>query len=220
MQHYRLTPEHSHPAQADDAFSSWQYLRQTFSADDLVLIGDSAGGHMVLLLLQTLHTLKQAQPSLCIAICPWTDIGERGESMTSNNRFDLVQGWMAIRFGEWLDPDKRYGRENLSPISYDYAGLAPLYVQVGGREVLRDMIVEFADVQAANGADVMLDLWDDMPHNFPAYDSLFNSSTQAVERISELLVRRSNPLYQLSYLPDVTRVAQGCFISMAQPNQS
>ncbi|MDG1737676.1 MAG: alpha/beta hydrolase fold domain-containing protein [Paracoccaceae bacterium] len=54
----------------------------------------------------------------------------------------------------------------------DYTGLAPIYMQAGGREDLRDMIVEFADEQAAKGTDIQLDLWPDMPHNFLLYDSL------------------------------------------------
>ena len=138
---------------------------------------------MALSLLQTLKAEGLPQPALCIGLCPWTDIGARGDSMRDNDAYDLVQGWMALRFGEWLDPDGRFGREALSPISHNYAGLAPLYLQSGGREVLRDMIGDFADVQKANDADVMLDLWEDMPHDFQAYDSLKSSSRAALTRI-------------------------------------
>lgn len=191
MPHYRLTPEHPHPAQADDALAAWRYLRSSRPAEKIALIGDSAGGHMALMLLQTLRAQELAQPCLCVAICPWTDIGARGVSLTGNDPFDLVQGWMALQFGEWLDPDGRFGRAVLSPISYDYSGLAPIYIQTGGREILRDMILDFAQAQAGNGADIMLDLWSDMPHLFPAYDSTKASSTQALTRIAQM-VRSAN----------------------------
>lgn len=181
---YRLTPEHSHPAQAEDALAAWNYLTATTPPEKIVVIGDSAGGHMALMLLQTLKTAGRPQPALCIGLCPWTDIGARGDSLHANDRYDLVQGWMALKFGEWLDPDGRFGRDALSPISHDYSGLAPLYLQAGGREVLRDMIKDFAQVQHDNGADVMLDVWTDMPHDFQAYDSLKASSTEALKRIS------------------------------------
>ena len=65
------------------------------------------------------------------------------------------------------------------------SGLAPIYLQAGGREILRDMIVEFAETQKAKGADVTLDLWPDMPHDFQAYDSLKESSAMALARIAE-----------------------------------
>ena len=184
---YRLTPEHPHPAQMEDALAAWKMVAQATPADQIVIIGDSAGGHMALMLLQHLRERSMAQPALCIGLCPWTDIGDRGESLRANDRFDLVQGWMALQFGAWLDPDGRFGRTALSPITYDYAGLAPIYLQAGGREVLRDMIVDFADQQKAKGADVTLDLWLDMPHVFQAYDRTKSSSTEALARLSEVI---------------------------------
>lgn len=184
---YRLTPEHSHPAQAEDALIAWRHVTRHVPEKKLVVIGDSAGGHMALMLLQTLKSQGLPQPALCVGLCPWTDIGARGESLHGNDRYDLVQGWMALRFGEWLDPKVRYGRQQLSPITHDYAGLAPLYLQAGGREILHDMICDFAGVQAERGADVTLDIWDDMPHNFQAYDTMKRSSTEALARIREVV---------------------------------
>lgn len=180
---YRLTPEHPHPAQAEDALAAWDYVTTKVPAQRVVVIGDSAGGHMALSLLTALRDHGLAQPALCIGLCPWTDIGDRGASLHENDPYDLVQGWMALQFGRWLDPEGRFGREALSPISHDYSGLAPLYLQTGGREILRDMTVDFAQAQANRGADVMLDLWADMPHDFHLYDSTQASSRAALERI-------------------------------------
>ncbi len=182
---YRLTPEHPHPAQSEDALAAWTYLSNRYSPEKIVVIGDSAGGHMALMLLQTLKAHELEQPALCIGLCPWTDIGDRGQSLRDNNQYDMVQGWMALQFGVWLDPEGAYGREALSPIFQDFTGLAPIYLQAGGREILRDMIVEFAQIQKAKGADVTLDLWPDMPHNFQAYDSMKVSSSMALARIVE-----------------------------------
>jgi acetyl esterase/lipase len=180
---YRLTPEHPHPAQAEDALAAWRYAAGTTSPEKLVVIGDSAGGHMALTLLQSLRKEGLPQPALCIGLCPWTDIGNRGASLTANDRYDMVQGWMALRFGGWLDPEGRYGRAALSPIAQDYAGLAPIYLQAGGREILCDMIRDFATAQAERGADVLLDLWPDMPHDFQAFDTEKASSAEALARI-------------------------------------
>ena len=184
---YRLTPEHPHPAQAEDALAAWLFVTERAAPKDVVVIGDSAGGHMSLMLLQTLKAQGLEQPALCIGLCPWTDIGERGASMRDNDKYDLVQGWMALQFGTWLDPKGAYGREALSPICQDFSGLAPIYVQAGGREVLRDMIVEFAEVQKEKGADIAIEVWRDMPHNFQAYDSLKASSAMALQSIVDAI---------------------------------
>ncbi len=208
---YRLTPEHPHPAQAEDALAAWHHVTATTSAEQVVVIGDSAGGHMALTLLQTLKSEGELQPALCIGLCPWTDIGARGESLHGNDRYDLVQGWMALRFGEWLDPNGKFGREAISPISHDYAGLAPLYLQAGGREILRDMIHDFAHVQAENGADVMLDIWEDMSHDFQAYDSLRRSSSEALIRICLAIETHMCSDATLAPVPTTTVVQGGKF---------
>jgi epsilon-lactone hydrolase len=180
---YRLTPEHPHPAQAEDALAAWRYVADQTPVEKLVVIGDSAGGHMALMLLQNLRLEDLPQPALCIGLCPWTDIGERGASLHANDQYDLVQGWMALRFGTWLDPGGHFGREALSPVSHSYKNLAPVYLQAGGREVLGDMIRDFADDQAKLGADILLDIWPDMPHDFQAFDSDQASSNEALSRI-------------------------------------
>ena len=212
MPTYRLTPEHPHPAQAEDALTAWQYLRQTTAAEKLIVIGDSAGGHMALSLLQALRDHNETQPALCIALCPWTDIGARGASMETNNHYDMVQGWMALRFGEWLNPQDHYDREALSPINWNFAGLAPIYMQAGGREMLRDMIVEFAQKQSQNGASILFDLWDDMPHDFQIYDSLQKSSTQALQRIHAAVETVGVSSASLAPLPEITKVTSGVFL--------
>ena len=178
---YRLTPEHPHPAQAEDALAAWRHVA---GDGPVVVIGDSAGGHMALRLLLDLREAGLGQPALCIGLCPWTDIGARGESLYGNDRYDMVQGWMALQFGRWLDPEGLFGRAALSPVAQDFAGLAPIYLQTGGREILHDMIRDFAEVQAGHGADVMLDVWPTMPHDFQLYDSLEVASTAALERIA------------------------------------
>lgn len=185
MPHYRLTPEHPHPAQIDDAFAAWKFVSSQTPAEKVVIIGDSAGGHLALMLLQRLKEEELSQPALCIGLCPWTDIGARGKSLFENDKYDLVQGWMALQFGEWLDPDGKYGRKELSPIEHDFTGLAPLYLQTGAREILHDMICDFAEIQTNKGASVHLDTWPDMPHNFQAYDSMKQSSEEALLRIRE-----------------------------------
>ena len=190
---YRLTPEHPHPAQAEDALTAWHHVLSRVPAEQIVVTGDSAGGHMALMLLQSLKAQAEAQPALCVGLCPWTDIADRGDSLHSNDRYDLVQGWMALKFGEWLDPGGVYGRAQLSPISHDFSGLAPIYIQLGGREVLRDMILEFVEVQKTMGAAIACDLWPAMPHNFHAYDSLKQSSTEALAKLADVVERRRLP---------------------------
>lgn len=186
---YRLTPEHPYPAQMEDAMTAWSFVKRKEPPDRIVVIGDSAGGHLMLSLLLSLKDAGQPQPALSIGLCPWTDIGDRGASLHDNDKYDLVQGWMALRFSEWLDPNGHYGRSALSPISYNFKGLAPLYLQAGGREILCDMIRDFAKKQAHDGATVLLDVWPSMPHDFQLLDSTQRPATEALARICSAVHR-------------------------------
>src|SRR3990167_7693490 len=48
---YRLTPEHPHPAQAEDALAAWRYVASATPPEKIVVVGDSAGRHIALTLL-------------------------------------------------------------------------------------------------------------------------------------------------------------------------
>ena len=191
---YRLTPEHPHPAQLEDALASVRYLlAEGIDPKKLVILGDSAGGHLTLMTLVAVREAGLPQPALAIGLCPWTDTGARGDSLYTNDRYDLVQGYMAVRFGEWLAGTTGQTREALSPIHQDFRGLAPLYLQGGGREVLIDMIRDFAKVVARQGCDVTLDVWPQMTHNFHAHGLTHPDSAEAFGRIRAAIALYTGP---------------------------
>lgn len=181
---YRMTPEHSHPIQSEDALVAWKFMTEIAPHKDIVVIGDSAGAHMMLMMLQNLKQSKLPQPAGAIALSPWTDIGDSGPQLHANDEFDLVQGWMAVQFGEWLDPSGNH-RAALSPDVHDFTNCSPIYLQAGGREIFEQTSITFAETQKDNGAQVMLDIWPDMPHDFQLYDSTQTESTEALVRISD-----------------------------------
>ncbi|MCF6344555.1 MAG: alpha/beta hydrolase, partial [Devosiaceae bacterium] len=188
MLNYRLTPEHSHPTQLEDALAAYRFLlEQNIDPSKLIIIGDSAGGHLALMLLLELRRLKLPQPALAIGLCAWTDIGERGKSFYGNDNYDLVQGYMALRFGEWLIGNTSYNKEQLSPIYQDFTKVAPIYLQGGGREILIDMISDFAKIIKDQGAEVALDVWPNMVHDFQMHGMTHVDSVEAFERMREII---------------------------------
>ena len=181
---YRLTPEHPHPAQQEDALAAVRWMLDTVPPERLVLIGDSAGGHLTLMTLLAMRAAGLPQPALAVGLSPWTDIAPAGASYAAHDRYDIVAGWMATRFGEWLTRDSVAAmREELSPVCHDFTGLAPLYLQAGGKEVLVDMIRTFATGQAAIGARVRLDVWPNMTHDFFGYGASRPETIAALKRI-------------------------------------
>lgn len=185
---YRLTPEHPHPAQLDDGLAAYAFLlRQGLAPNRLVLCGDSAGGHLVLMALAGLRAVGLPKPALAIGLSPWTDTGRRGASQFGNDRYDLVQGYMTLRFAAWLKGNTPYTDAELSPIRRDFRDLGPIYLQAGGKEILADMIRDFARTVQAQGGQVRLEVWEHMNHEFHAYGDELPESREALARIGEAI---------------------------------
>lgn len=185
---YRLTPEHPHPAQLDDGVAAYRWLlEQGTDPSAIVVSGDSAGGHLVLMLLSVLNEQSLPQPAIGIALSPWTDIGERGDSQFGHDRYDMVQGYQTIRYGRWLRGDTSFTEAELSPIARDFRGSAPIYLQAGGKEILVDMIRDFAHLLVEQGVPVRLDVWAHMVHEFHAYGHTLPESSEAIECIGRAI---------------------------------
>ena len=191
---YRLTPEHPHPAQIEDALAAYRFLiDQGTDPARLVVGGDSAGGHLMLMTLAKLREAGLPQPAIGIGLSPWTDVGRRGDSQFGNDHYDLVQGYMTLQFAAWLKGTGGFTDAELSPTCQDFRGVAPLYLQAGGKEILVDMIRDFARIAQAQGARVRLDVWEHMTHEFQAHGKELPESREALERLGEAIRWATEP---------------------------
>jgi epsilon-lactone hydrolase len=185
---YRLTPEHPHPAQREDAMAAYRWLLgRGASPSSLVIAGDSAGGHLTIMTLVEIKKLGLPLPALGVGLCPWTDTADRGKSLFANNPFDWVQGEQTRIFSTWYHGSTGFTPADTSAFSLPLAGLPPLYLQAGGREILVDMIRDFAAEARRQGVDVTLDEWETMTHDFQAYGNLVSEARDALLKLGEVV---------------------------------
>jgi epsilon-lactone hydrolase len=185
---YRLIPEHPFPAQLDDAIEAYRWLMESgVSPDRLVVAGDSAGGNLALALLLALRESQTPLPALAVCISPWTDIGNSGESMDDNQLYDWPQKRMPERWAEWLCNGCNPKNPLLSPIHADLHGLPHIFIQAGETEILFDMIRQFTDNAKRQGADVVLEVWENMNHDFHAYGDDMPQSRAALSNIGRVV---------------------------------
>lgn len=181
---YRLVPEHPFPAQLEDALAAYRWLLGTgIKPEQLVVMGDSAGGNLTLALLLALKAAQLPLPALGICIAPWTDLENSGASLIENEPFDWVEKRMPLKWAEWFCQGADPRNPLISPIRADLRGLPPIYIQAGDAEILYDMIRAFADQAQAQGAKVKLEVWPQMNHDFQAFGDLIPESRAALERI-------------------------------------
>jgi monoterpene epsilon-lactone hydrolase len=185
---YRLIPEHPFPAQLDDAIETYRWLLESgVSPDRLVVAGDSAGGNLALALLLALREAHTPLPALAVCISPWTDIGNSGDSMENNQLYDWPQKRMPEMWAKWLCNGSNPQNPLISPIHADLHGLPPIFIQAGEMEILFDMIRQFADNAKRQSADVALEVWENMNHDFQAYGDSTPQSRAALSHIGHVV---------------------------------
>jgi acetyl esterase/lipase len=182
---YRLAPEHPFPAALDDATGAYRWLlAQGAQPAQMALIGDSAGGGLVLATLLRLRADGLPMPAAGVALSPWTDLALTGESLRLNAKSDPMLDVEQTRVFARLylagsDPRHPYA----SPLYGDLAGLPPILIQVGSDEILRDDAVRMAVRLRAAGCSVEIEIWPRMPHAWHLFARLVPESRRALERI-------------------------------------
>ena len=164
------------PAPLQDAITAYAYLIHTLSipADRIVISGDSAGGHLSLMLLRYIE--EGAAPALppprsaCL-FSPWTNIAASLDPATWTSNPNYRSDYIPARFPAWgaraffgdsIPKEHPYA----SPTRYPFRAPCPLFVQTGGLEVLCADNKEFVRrMTAVPGNHVDLYIEGDAPHN-------------------------------------------------------
>jgi acetyl esterase/lipase len=185
---YRLSPEHRFPTQLEDALNAYRWLLgRGVDPANLVVAGDSAGANLTLALLQQARDSHLPLPALAIAISPPTDFDDRSPSLTENEPFDWIAPEMLLNWASWFCSTAQYFDPLVSPIHADLRGLPPIYIQAGRAELLFDSIQAFAKYAESQGANVVLESWAEMNHDFQMFGYKAPQSAEALRRIGEVI---------------------------------
>ena len=135
---YRLAPENRYPAALEDAVECYSYiLAKGYSAKQIVLVGESAGGGLIHALCLRLKELGIPLPCGIIGISPWSDLTLSGESYETNREVDPSLTRELLKFyADCYTDDKT--DPLVSPLFGDLTGLPPSLFFVGGDEILLD----------------------------------------------------------------------------------
>jgi len=186
--HYRLAPEHPHPAPVEDAVTAYRWmLAQGLKADHLVIAGDSAGGGLTLATLIALRDGGDPLPAAAVGISPWVDMESTGASAVTRAEADpMISKDMLLQIAAlFLGPDGDPRHPLASPLHAELHGLPPLLIQVGDAEVLLDDSTRFAEKATAAGVEVTLEVWPEMIHVWHASAGFVPEADQAIARIAE-----------------------------------
>ncbi len=183
------SPEHIHPGPVDDVVVSWRWLlNQGLNPGHVVFSGDSAGGGLSIMAQLRARDQGLPKPAGTLLMSPWVDMCVEGESWATNSgkevlfiRREAVQGLASMFLGPHGNPrDPR-----VNTLYADLTGLAPIYIQVGGDEVLLDDSRRLAERARNAGVDVRLDVFPEMQHTFQMCAGRAPEADDAIRRFAE-----------------------------------
>lgn len=163
---YRLAPEHPFPAAPEDALTAYRALLASgVEPGRIAVVGDSAGGCLAFSLLHQIGLLGLPMPGAVAAMSPVVDLSGGSASLSENQRRDLV---LPVSFARRGVADYLQGADPMDPVASplfgQFAGAPPVMMQVCESEILRDESYRMAEVLRAQGVQVRLDEWHDVPH--------------------------------------------------------
>ena len=149
---YRLASSKGNhfPAQLIDAVSVYHHiLRKGIQPAQVVLLGDSAGGNLILALLRYMAENTEVLPlpaAACLA-CPWLDLSFDLDGLNEhpNARYDIITPRL-LRWGveAFITPDMTIKDRYISPGLHPFRIPVPLWIQVDENEIFCESIVSFA----------------------------------------------------------------------------
>ncbi len=193
---YRLAPKHPFPAAPEDVERAYDWLlAQGWRPDQVVVAGDSAGGHLALDLALVLLRAGRELPAGLVLLSPLADptcdLMEAREKVVP----DAMISAAAVRrlFAHYLaGTDPKHPR--LSHVLAEGEVLPPTLIQVGGAEFLAADAHHLHDMLAATGTDVTLEVWPGQMHVFQAAPRAVPEADVALRRatrfMTEALVER------------------------------
>lgn len=183
---YRVAPTDKAPAALDDAAAAYKWvLAQGYKAEDMVFIGDSAGGNLVLTTTLYLKENKLPLPKGVIAISPWTSIDPILDSRKKNEENDIILGKYGLQMMNQEVWNSRYFEKAdkkspfASPMYGDYKQFPSLLIQVGSYEVLLDDSLMAAKAAKEAGVDVYQTTYEGMSHDFQLFLTDIDESKKA-----------------------------------------
>jgi len=182
---YRLAPEVPFPGGLEDCMAVYRAaLVAGASADEIVLVGDSAGGNLALSLGLMAKGEDLPLPAAIVAFSPSADMTRSGASMARREDRDpfFTRGSLRQTTSMYLG-----GADPALPLASpavtgDFSGMPPLLLQVGTDEVLLDDAVRIAERARDAEVDVILDVVAGVPHVFPSMVAALDEAGDALDR--------------------------------------
>lgn len=184
---YRLAPEFPFPAALEDTTKAFKWLlAEGYLGEEIIMIGDSAGGGLILSTLMTLRQLNLPMPKAAVLMSPWADLTFDSPSAKKFGAADPIvtlpeiEGWGPAYAGTYpLD------HPLISPLEGELDGFPPILIQVSDCETLTDDATRLATKIKEAGGEVDLQIYPGLVHVWQLFWRLVPEATEAIDCIAQ-----------------------------------
>ena len=142
-------------------------LIEAVGAQNVTIVGNSAGGGLSLAAAQWLRDAGHPQPNALILICPGVD-GTLKQCTRADAARDLMQDVPGmIEAFRMYAGDLDVAHPFVSPLNGDFDGLAPMLIFTGTYDLYHPDIVTLANKAARSGVRVKMHVRNGLQHNYP-----------------------------------------------------
>lgn len=165
---YRLAPEFMYPCALYDCLDGYEWLLKEYAPENILFLGESAGGTLVLALSLLLRDRGLPLPKAVYANSPAAQMVEYTESY---ERFSLKEDFIVVK-GILENTEGIYFHKEdakdpyVSPLYGDLKGLPPVFITASECECLLDDARMMADRLREAGSDARLKTYPGLCHAF------------------------------------------------------
>ncbi len=189
---YLTAPNYTYDECYDALLSFYDSLLNTYVPDDIVLMGDSAGGGLALGFAMWLDELGYDQPRLIVAYSPELDITLSNPDLKAYEKLDAMLAIDGIvEMGRVWAGGADPSDYRLSPINGDASSLAPIILFAGTRELLYPDEIKFVEQASQQGASVTYYEGANLGHCWPLYPT--PEGKAALQTVSEAIRGMNTP---------------------------
>ena len=192
---YRLTPENPLPLAVDDTVVVYRQLLKESNVlpSKMFVMGDSAGGGLVLLTIQSLLKNKIDMPRGVIVLSPWTDLTLSGQSYIRNNDKEIL---VKRKTAQWISSyvlgvnrsELSLNNPLVSPLWGSFEGFPSMYINVGTAEILEDDSRQLYQKAKEANVDVTFEEGVHLCHCYPVFYLFYPEAQQTLDNIRKWIV--------------------------------
>ncbi len=166
---YRVAPKDPYPAALEDALLAYNWLLDNgFTAENIIIVGDSAGGGLALAIVLFLRDNNMPMPAGLITMSAWTNLNNkrRKPAYVGNERAD---------------------NPYISPVYGEYHDFPPMLMQAGGDEIILNDTLKVAAKAKDAGVLVTQTTYPGMFHVFQMLFPELEDANKAWEEVEEFI---------------------------------